>query len=215
MSRRLSRALADRRSLAVARAGLRPLAVFGALAASLVLVACGTSGSTTTSAASLEKSREQKFLLFTKCLREHGINVSTPTAGGRIRLGVKGINPRTFEVARTACKKYAPFDRPNLTPAERVAREEAVRKFARCMREHGIDIKAETRAGGAGIAIGIHRSQGGPNPESPAFEAAQKACQEYLPKRPGGGRFGGPGGGPTTNRSGGGGGPNLGFQTGG
>ncbi len=90
----------------------------------------------------------------------------------------------------------------NLTPQEKVAREEAVLKFAKCMREHGINVHASTVGGG--VRIGIERSatSGGPNPESPAFQAAQKACQGLLPlKGPPGG---GPGGGPSTGTAKGG-----------
>jgi hypothetical protein len=208
MSLRFTRALADRRSVAV----------LGALAASVLLAACGGSGTPTNSVASSEKSREQQFLQFAKCLREHGINLQTPTAGGPIRIqGTGNITPQKMEAAQAACRKYAPASRLKLTPQQRVEREEAVQKFAKCMREHGIKVEARTADGGGGIGIHVGRGEGGPNPESPAFEAAQKACQTYLPKPPGGGRFGGPGG-PSTSKSGGGGpgsGPKLGFQIGG
>ena len=210
MSLRFTRALAGRRSVAV----------LGALATSVLLAACGGSGTSTNSVASSEKAREQQFLKLSKCLREHGINVSTPTGGGPIKVqgGVGSISPQTFEAARNACKKYAPAANQNLTPQQRVEREEAVQKFAKCMREHGIKVEAQTSGGEIRIGIHRHAGEGGPNPESPAFEAAQKACQTYLPKPPGGGRLGGPGG-PSTSRSGSGGtagsGPKLGFQVGG
>jgi hypothetical protein len=207
MSHRFSRALH----------GCRSVAVLGAAVASIVLTACGGSGPSTNSTASAEATREQQFLKLSKCLREHGINVSTPTGGGAIRVqgGIGNISPETFESARTACKKYAPAENQNLTPQQRVEREEAVQKFAKCMREHGIKVEAKTNGGGE-IAIGIraHPGEGGPNPESPAFEAAQKACNSYLPfKRQGGGGPGGPG--PTTNRSGAGSGQRTGLAIGG
>ena len=187
-----------------APAAFRSLAVLGAIAAAFLLAACG-GGTSTNSVASSEKTREQQFLKLAKCLREHGINVSTPTAGGPIRIqGGGNITPQTMEAAQAACKRYAPTENQKLTPQQRVEREEAVRKFARCMREHGIKLEAKTSNGGAAIGINIHRGEGGPNPESPAFEAAQKACQTYLPKPPGGGRLGVPGG-PSTSRPGGGG----------
>jgi diaminopimelate decarboxylase len=194
-----------------------PLAVVGAAAAAFLLSACGGSGTSTNSVASAEKTREQQFLKLARCLREHGINVSTPTAGGPIKIQAQGPgSPQQMEAARVACRKYAPAENVKLTPQERVEREEAVQKFARCMREHGIKVEAKTAGGGVGIGIHVGRGEGGPNPESPAFEAAQKACQTYLPKPPGGRRLGGPGG-PSTSRSGGGpgGGPKVGFQIGG
>ncbi|HEX4564585.1 MAG TPA: hypothetical protein VH115_09030 [Solirubrobacteraceae bacterium] len=204
MSLRFTRALADRRSGAVV----------GALAASILLAACGGSGTSTNSVASSEKSREQQFLQFSKCLREHGINLPTPTGGGPVRIQGNGnITPQRMEAAQAACRKYAPANRLKLTPQQRVEREEAVQKFAKCMREHGIKIEAKTSGGGAEIGIHVGRGEGGPNPASPAFETAQKACQAYLPKPPGG-RLGGPGG-PQTSKSGAGSGAKFGLQVGG
>ncbi len=196
-------------------------AVLGMLAAILVLAGCGGSGTSPNAVAATEKTREQRFLQFAKCLREHGINIQTPTGAGgfKIRLNAVGKNPQQMEAAQNACRKYAPFDRPNLTPQQRVEREEAVQKFAKCMREHGIKLEAKTGEGGAAIGIHVGRGEGGPNPESPAFEAAQKACQSLLPKPPGGGRPGGPGAFSTSKSGGGsgpaGGGPKLGFSIGG
>jgi hypothetical protein len=196
--------------------GRRSVALAGAVSASLLLVACGGSGTSTNSTAAAEKNRERKFLVFAKCLREHGINVQTPTGAGGLKVGLNGVGaPQRMEAARKACKKYAPFDRPNLTPQQRVEQEEAVQKFAKCMREHGI--KIETKTGGGG-EIGIHVGSGekGPNPESPAFRAAQKACESLLPRPPGGAGPGGPGGQSTSKRGAGpGGGSKLGFQVGG
>ena len=75
------------------------------------------------------------------------------------------------------------------------------------MREHGVDIHASTSGGG--VQIRIHSGAGGPNPESPSFQAAQKACQRLLPFK---GGPGGPGGGPQTSKGSGGG---AGFSIGG
>jgi hypothetical protein len=179
------------------------------IAASVALAACGSSGPS--SSASTEQNREQRFLQFTKCLREHGINVQTPTGGGGFKVRFKaGGNPQQFEAARTACKKYAPFDRANLTPQQRVEREEQLRKFAKCMRENGIPLETEVKDSGGAVGIGIRiKREGSLNPESSKFQSAQKACQSLLPKPPGGFRGGGPGGGPQTGSSGGG--PALGF----
>jgi hypothetical protein len=199
------------------RSSRAPLTILATAGAALLLAACGGSGTSTNSAASAERAREQQLLKLTKCLREHGINVSTPTTGGPVKIQTRALgSPQQMEAARAACKKYAPASNVKLTPQQRVEREEAVQKFARCMREHGIKVEAKTGGGDVGIGIHVGRGEGGPNPESPAFEAAQKACQSYLPKPPGGAKFGG-GGGPSTSRSGGGagGGPKVGFQIGG
>lgn len=172
-------------------------AVLVALASTLA--ACG--GSSPSSNASGEQAREQqaetKFADFAKCMREHGINAETVSGPGgghdlKISPGRAGGSPATFEAAQKACQKYRPEPkRINLSPQQKVEREEAVQKFARCMREHGIKVEAQTSGGAIRIGIHAHSGPGGggePNPESPAFQQAQSACQKLLPAPPGGGK---------------------------
>ncbi len=181
------------------------LAVLGVIAAALVLTACG--GSTAGSnAADKEQSQEQKaevkFADFAKCLREHGVNaesLSHPGGGHGLKVSPGSGGPQQFEAAQKACQRYQPEpQKVNLSPQQKVEREEQVQKFAKCMREHGIKVEASTSGGGVQIAIHaqVGAGGGGPNPESPAFQAAQKACQGLLP-----GPKGGPGGGPATSTS--------------
>jgi hypothetical protein len=129
-------------------------------------------------------------------MREHGIkNFPNPEISGnrislRVRSGTGGVEagPQQMKAAQNACKRYAPAEQSsNLSPQEKVANEEAVLKFAKCMRAHGIDVHAS--ASGAGVQIQIHPGAegAGPNPESPSFQNAQKTCQTFLPGRRGGG----------------------------
>jgi hypothetical protein len=166
--------------------------------ASLALAACGGSGSK--ASASSSQNNEQQLVNFARCMREHGVNISTPNGPGG-PLKVNGTNPQVMEAAQRACARYRPSGgKETLTPAERAAREDAIRNFARCMREHGIELQTETRNGGN--AVGIHINRSGVNPESATFQAAQKACEGYLPKFPGrNGPRPGSGGGPTTGSS--------------
>jgi hypothetical protein len=169
------------------------------MVASVVLGACGGSGSRANANSALQD--EQQIVKFTRCMREHGVNISTPTtAGGAIR--INGTNPQLMEAAQKACERYRPKDRrENLSPAERAARQDAVNKFAKCMREHGVELQTETRGSGGEVAIQLK----GVNPESPSFQAAQKACQGLSPKLRPAGRTGGPrsgSGGPATESSG-------------
>jgi len=192
---------------------MRALA-FTALALSLagaLLAGCGGSDSPSNAAAN-ERSQEQKaetrFADFAKCLREHGINaeaISHPGGGHGLKVSPgKAGGPQAMEEAQKACARYAPeAQKVNLSPQQKVEREEAVQKFAKCMREHGI--KVEATASGGGVQIGIHAhpgEAGAPNPESPAFQQAQTACQKLLPAPPGGAPRGA---GPSTSKSGGGG----------
>jgi hypothetical protein len=195
-----------------------PPAALSAAAATLLLAACGGSAPKATAG----PDDEQRLVKFAKCMREHGLEVSTPTgSSGEIRIGGSGKQGdiHQLEAAQQACKRYQPKGaKQNLSPQEKVAREEEVLKFAKCMREHGVDVHASTADGGAGIKIQSQRATGGsagPNPDSPAFQAAQKACQGLLPKPPGGGKAGGPAGGPGTSKSSSGAGASLSIRPGG
>lgn len=186
-----------------------------ALGMGLALAACGGTSSANSPSAQ-EGAQEGDFVKFARCMREHGVNASSGQSGGPVKITGTGLSPQAMEAAQQACSRYRPTGtKENLTPQQRVEREEAVQKFAKCMREHGIHVEAST-TGGA-IRIGIHRKagEGGPNPESPAFQAAQKACQGLLPfKAPGHGAAAGPG--PSTQREDGGGqAPGAGLALGG
>jgi hypothetical protein len=184
-----------------------PLAILFAIAASLILAACG--GSSPTSTAENEQTREQKaearFADFARCLREHGVEaeaISHPGGGHGLKIGPgpgssgASEGPQQMEAAEKACARYRPApQKVNLSPQERVEREEAVQKFAKCMREHGIKVETSTQGGGVQIRIRAHAgagAEGGPIPESPAFQTAQKDCSGLLP---GGGPKGAPGSG--------------------
>ncbi len=178
-----------------------PPVILGVIAASLVLAACGGSNSPSNAAAnerSHEQKAEAKFADFAKCLREHGINAeSVSHSGGAHGLKIQGGNagPATMEAAQKACARYQPEpQKANLSPQQKVEQEEGVRKFAKCMREHGIKVEASTQGGGIQIRIHAHPgAEGAPNPESPGFQKAQSTCQKLLPMPPGGGHAGGPG----------------------
>jgi hypothetical protein len=171
-------------------------------AAILALAACA--GSTPKAPATQEKENEEKLVKFARCLRDHGVNVSIPTESGRGGLRGQrdqpagdGSGPKRLQ----ALPAFGAGEEPD--PAGKVAREEAVLKFAKCMREHGITVHVSAAGGGGTIQLQCEGSgaERGPNPESPAFQAAQKACQGLFPFKGGAGPIPGgtPGGAPSTN----------------
>jgi hypothetical protein len=166
-----------------------PLAIACAAAASLLLVACGGSSSPSSSSASAYDSA----LKFSKCMREHGIkDFPDPEAGpgGGTRLDFKGpvngegASRQMVIAAQKACGHFQEEGGAReFSPQQKAEAEDRVEKFAKCMREHGIEVK--TQIGGGRIVAQI----GGPgahvpNPESPTFRAAQEACQGLIPQNP-------------------------------
>src|SRR4051812_47517629 len=102
-----------------------PLAV-----ACLVLAACG--GSTSTTATTAHDS-EKQLVKFTRCLREHGVNVSLPN-GSSGPISIDGVDPKQFEAARNACKRYRPAaGQQNVSPGQQAVRGDEILKFTHCM----------------------------------------------------------------------------------
>ena len=59
--------------------------------------------------------------------------------------------------------------------------DEAMLKFVRCMREHGIDMPDPDENGSVISRVG----EGGFDPQSEEFRAANEACEEYAPSMDG------------------------------
>jgi hypothetical protein len=164
------------------------LAAAAALAACLTLASCG-GPSSNRNAASTEQSDETKLADYARCMREHGFNAEVATLpGGGHGLKIGGSKagtpgPGESEAAEKACARYRPQPQTvNLSPQQKVEREESVGKFAKCMREHGIQVEASATNGNVRILLHGHPGSGGPNPESPGFQRAQSTCQKLLPK---------------------------------
>jgi hypothetical protein len=164
------------------------------------IAACGSSRSTNTSAAT--GAQFQARLNLAKCFRAHGVNVPDPSAGGGPAEGGQAFRIfRTYpqakiQAAMQACRQYlsAAFPQLNLTPAQRAQRRAQLVKFAQCMRSHGIDIPDPTTTGGPGPGgFGFARQFRSIDRNSPAFQAANKACASLRPQFGRGGP-GGPGG---------------------
>jgi hypothetical protein len=173
-----------------------PLAVLG-LGLVLALAACGGSpdgdrvaslsgggatGTTNGAAKTAAKDPQQAALDFAKCMREHGIDMPDPQVDeqGRVRVRVGGPgggarpDPKKLDEAQKACGHLmGGGDGPGqIDPEER----DAMVAFARCMREHGIDMPDPT---GDGLVI-RRDGDGGPDPSSEQFQEAEKACDHHL-----------------------------------
>jgi hypothetical protein len=149
----------------------------------VLTAACGGSGgSPIASATTAKPATYQQEIAYAQCIRSHGapefpdpvqdqfgswVFLSTPGSG---------VNGPGVPAAENACKKLAP-PQVGLTPQElQVVLAEAL-KHTSCMRAHGITNFPDPVTDDGGISISLH----GLDPNSPQFQAAQKACQQYQP----------------------------------
>jgi hypothetical protein len=175
------------------------------LALGAVASACGSSSSgdgvaalddaaSTTTAESTDSSdgqdTEEAALAWAKCMREHGVDVPDPQVGDNgqltIRAGSRGrsLDPPdsdAFQKAQKACgTPFGRSGRPPISPEQREQFQEAMLAFAKCMREHGVDMPDPQFSGEGGAFRAIQRGGSGFDPDSPTFQEAQKACQPII-----------------------------------
>jgi hypothetical protein len=148
----------------------------------------GTTSSASSSASS--KSGSGDPTAYSACMRSHGVpNFPDPDSKGRIKItsGVSAggnktgvdVNSSQFIRARKACDQLLPNGgRP--TAAEQQKEQQQMLKFAQCMRSHGVPKFPDPKAGGQ-MTLG---TKAGIDPNTPAFQAAQKTCQKLVPGGP-------------------------------
>jgi hypothetical protein len=168
---------------------MRTRIVVAALGAALLLGGCGAKGDDGDKVASIStppksggagvdvdtsgKSDEDKVRDFAKCMREHGVDMPDPKPAGdgggmAITLGGDGTDKSKIDAAQNACKHLMPNGGEMKPPSAEEL--DKMRKDAKCMRDHGVDMpdpdpsgKGMTRAGSVGD-------------DPKKFEEAAKAC---------------------------------------
>jgi hypothetical protein len=163
------------------------------LAAAFGLAACGstqpnTGGSTVGQG---DPAGAAKALAFARCMRSHGVSNFPDPTGGELGLQVQKtpdstsvngveVNGPAFQSAMQACRSYLPNGgHPSAAQTAKVKAQALA--MSRCMRSHGVpnfpDPQFQTAPGGG---FGIKIGGPGVNPNSPAFQAAQKACGKIF-----------------------------------
>jgi hypothetical protein len=138
-------------------------------------VASGTGGQpeATASSAPPSLSRDEMAIKFTQCLREQGLNVPDPEPGKGPMLRFdknSGVTQEQVQKAMDACKQYNPQAEGSANPQQ----EENGRKFAKCMRDNGVEKFPDPKPGQRGIMIGPGVA------DDPDFQKAQATCQPIL-----------------------------------
>lgn len=140
-------------------------------------------------------------LKFAECMREHGIDMPDPTVGANGAVSVqiggppggannpgKAPDPKELDAANKACQHFMEdasksFDPPSAEDQKKM--QESALAFAKCMRDHGVDMPDPQFSDGGAFSISVG---GGPNgsgpsddtpvvdPSSDEFKAANEAC---------------------------------------
>lgn len=179
------------------------------LAAALALSGCGGSGGNEAKGAgggdrkSPSAGDMDKLRRFARCMRENGVDMDDPV-DGRIEIrnsakpqGTAGGPAKNFggpddktKAAQEKCRHFMPDGgKPRKASPEEISQ---MRAFAKCMREHGVQMQDPDANGG--MRFDAKEGAGSANnPGSAAFKAADKACRKHQPD----------GGGTRVGRSGG------------
>lgn len=171
-------------------------------AAAVALAACGGSSPTTPSSHSAFKGGGNGLKL-AECMRSHGVpdfpdppsgsgggNLIQESSRGSISVTVDGhklnVSGPAFQRAMQTCQKLQPQG-PPISGAQLAKLQKGALKMAECMRSHGVpnfpDPTVSTGPGGRGVGIrlGVKGAGGsGIDPQSPAFQAAQKTCMPLI-----------------------------------
>ena len=127
-------------------------------------------------------SDHDRQLAFARCMRENGVDMPDPEAGGRpgFRFGAD-VDQQKVQAAMEKCQDKLPNggQGPQLNPEQ----AEQMRVLAKCMRENGVpdfpdpDADGRVRIGTGGNAIDIG---------DPAMKAALEKCRQHAPQFGGG-----------------------------
>lgn len=176
--------------------------ILAAVAAALTLGACGSSddGGDPATASSKRDKGFEGALKFSRCMREHGVDMPDPqrvgTGGIKITGGKMNPDDPKTKAAEKACQKYMDVGGgETVDPARRARLQEAALKYARCMRQHGVDMPDPQMSGNGRLTFRSRDGSGsqssgpkdglGANPDSPKFKAADKECNHFLGDREG------------------------------
>jgi hypothetical protein len=124
-------------------------------------------------------------------MRSHGVSNFPDPTGGRLLLQVQQTPDSTkvngvevsgpvFQSAMHACRSYLPNGGHPSAAQTAKAKAEAL-AMSRCMRSHGVPNFPDPKfRSGPNGGVGIQLNGPGIDPNSPAFQAAQKACGSIL-----------------------------------
>jgi hypothetical protein len=123
---------------------------------------------------------ETARLEFARCMRDHGVDVPDPGAGGGVAIAINGdsADAKKTQAAIEACQQF--MGTPGDAPEVDQAMQDNMLAFSKCMREHGVDMPDPVFDGKGGVTVTAGVGDGGMDPSSKTFQAAQEACKSIL-----------------------------------
>jgi hypothetical protein len=156
-----------------------------ALLVALVAAACTTAcggGPPTSGGATPTSNAATSFQEFAKCMREHGQNMPDPDpdSGNLALTPPPGAASAGWNTAMQACQHFLPN---NGEPAVSNPQElEALRRYAVCMRAHGIEMTdPDPSTGRSQIQGRLANATRDQILNDPTYKTADAACKDKLP----------------------------------
>jgi hypothetical protein len=177
----------------------------GLLIAATALAGCAGQSGAAAKGTPTPQQREQAFLKFAQCMRDHGIDMPDPTtdSNGNLQMSrptnVKFDNQADRKKLRTAseaCRSNLKGVVQQFTPQQRAQLQDNLVKLAQCMRSNGVDMPDPNFSDNPGTGGGRREFFGGINRNDPKVKQALQTCRtKVFGGQAGDGPFGGRGGG--------------------
>jgi hypothetical protein len=153
-------------------------------AADQEVASLGTEPAVSTGSAVTESSTpldpEEAQLAFAECMREHGIDMPDPGAGGGIDIMVDAENQEEMEAAVEECQPLLENARGaiEMDPEQEAEMREEILEFTECMRDQGIDMPDPVFSDDGGFTVQAEAGQpdGGSPRDDDDFQAAAEEC---------------------------------------
>jgi len=134
---------------------------------------------------------EEAALDYVECMRDHGVDMPDPQAGGGILMqssatedsGEMSVGPgpgdERFVEADGACQKYmsAVTGAMEMDPEQEAEMRQQMLDYAQCMRDHGVDMPDPEFGDNGSVQIRVGSDDDeGPRMDDDDFTAANEAC---------------------------------------
>jgi hypothetical protein len=145
------------------------------------LVAVGACSNDSGKDSSGQADDRNAMIHFAQCMREHGQNVPDPDGDSYSVTPPSGGPNAAWDAAMDACRQYLPGGGAPQPP--NAAELEAQRQYAKCMRDHDIDMSdPDPNTGRSQIGGRLANATRDQLRADPGYKAAAEACKDKLPK---------------------------------